>query len=162
MCTDPVLKGGGQGGYELGAHTASGDLRDPDESFVASPACRRELPCPHGPTPVDGAQALAANGREPRAGEENEAHKPPSTSIVSKIIAARRTESPISFKSLESTAGPRGTKAEQHKLSAHSQRHTSKLVLKSLLDRTCNHPGAMDVKAGPTRRSSRGAPQTRP
>jgi hypothetical protein len=26
------------------------------------------------------------------------------------------------------------------------QRHTSKLILKSLLDRTSNHPGAMDVK----------------
>jgi hypothetical protein len=39
-----------------------------------------------------------------------------------------------------------GTKAWQHELSAHSQRHTSKLMLKSLLDRTSIHPGAMDVK----------------
>ena len=42
--------------------------------------------------------------------------------------------------------GPRGTKAGQHALSAHSQRHTSSLIRKSLLDRTSNNPQAADAK----------------
>ncbi len=62
------------------------------------------------------------------------------TSTVSKLIAAWRGESPISFKDLDNTDGPRGTKAGQHELSTRSQRHISKLVLKSLLDNTSNHP----------------------
>jgi hypothetical protein len=53
---------------------------------------------------------------------------------------------PISFKDLESVDGPRGTKAGQHALSAHSQRHTSSLIRKSLLDRTSNNPQAVDAK----------------
>ena len=92
-------------------------------------------------------QASAAHGRDPRAGDNNnEGHNPPSTSMVSKLIAARRTESPLSFKDLECTDGPRGTKAGQHVLSAHSQRHTPNVIRKLLLDRTSNHPEAMDVK----------------
>jgi hypothetical protein len=64
-----------------------------------------------------------------------------STSTVSKLIAAWREEPPISFKDLESTDCPRGTNAGQHELSTHSQRHISKLILKSLLDHTSNLPG---------------------
>jgi hypothetical protein len=60
------------------------------------------------------------------------------------LIAAWRKEPPISFKDLESTDGPRGTKAGLHELSTHSQRHISKLILKSLLDHTSNLPEAMD------------------
>ncbi len=52
----------------------------------------------------------------------------------------------ISFKDLESTDGPRGTKAGQHELSTHSQWHISKLILKSLLDNTSNLPGTRDEK----------------
>ena len=116
-------------------------------SFVVNPTCRRDLPCPLGPPPVAGDQAHAAQGRAPHAGNNNnDGHNPPDTSMVSKLIAARRTESPISFKDLESVDGPRGTKAGQHALSAHSQRHTSSLIRKSLLDRTSNNPQAADAK----------------
>ncbi len=86
-------------------------------------------------------QAHAAHGREPRAGgNDNQGHIPPSTSTISKLIAAWRGESPISFQDLANTDGPRGTKAGQHELSTHSQRHISKLILKSLLDNTSNRP----------------------
>ncbi len=67
---------------------------------------------------------------------DNQGHNPPSTSTVSKLIAASREEPPISCKDMENTDGPRGTKAGQHELSTHSQRHISKLILKSLLDNT--------------------------
>jgi hypothetical protein len=67
-------------------------------------------------------------------------------SMVSKLTSAWREESPISFEELGSTDGSRGMKTGQHKLSAHSQRHISKLILKSLLDRTSHLPGAMDEK----------------
>jgi hypothetical protein len=109
MCTDPVL-GDGQGGHVAGVPTAFGDLGTTGdllaelrtcEGFVASPSCRRELPCPHGIFRVIGAQAHAAHGREPRAGgNDNEGHNPPSTSMVSKLIAAWHTDSPISFQDL--------------------------------------------------------------
>jgi hypothetical protein len=64
--------------------------------------------------------------------------------MVSKLSAAWHSESPISFQGLEGTDGPRGTKAGQHQLSAHSQQHTSKLILKSLLDHTSIRPETMD------------------
>jgi len=150
MYTDPVM-GDGQGGHVAGVSTAFGD---PDttgdllselrkcQGFVASPSCRRELPCPHGAPPVIGAQAPAAHQREPRAGgNDNVNHNPPNTSTVNKLIAAWQANSPISFQELEDADGPRGTKAGQHQFSAHSQRHTSKLILKSLLDHIGNHPG---------------------
>jgi hypothetical protein len=154
MCTDPVLGDGqGQGGHVASVPTAFGDLGTTGdllaelrtcEGFVASPSCRRELPCPHGAPPVIGAQAHAAHGREPRAGgNDNEDHNPPSTSMVSKLIASWHTDSLISFQDLGGTDGPRGTKAGQHQLSAHSQQHTSKLILKSLLDHTSNRPGTI-------------------
>ena len=58
------------------------------------------------------AQAHTARGREPRAGgNDNQGHNPPSTSTVSKLIAAWREEPPLSFKDLESMDGPRGIKA---------------------------------------------------
>jgi hypothetical protein len=150
MYTDPVM-GDGQGGHVAGVSTAFGD---PDttgdllselrkcQGFVASPSCRRELPCPHGAPPVIGAQAPAAHQREPRAGgNDNVNHNPLNTSTVNKLIAAWQANSPISFQELEDADGPRGTKAGQHQFSAHSQRHTSKLILKSLLDHIGNHPG---------------------
>ncbi len=149
MCTDLVL-GDGQGGRARGDPTAFGDLDKTGDllaelrtcqHLVASPSCRQELPCPHGIFRVVGAQAHAAHGREPRAGgNDNQGHIPPSTSTVSKLIAAWRGESLISFQDLENTDGPRGTKAGQHELSTHSQRHISKLILKSLLDNTSNRP----------------------
>ena len=108
---------------------------------MASPSCRQELPCPHGIFRVVGAQARAAHGSEPRAGgNDTQGHTPPSTSTVSKLIAAWRGEPPISFQDLENTDGPRGTKAGQHELSTHSQRHISKLIRKSLLDNSSNRP----------------------
>jgi hypothetical protein len=146
MCTDLVLGGGQGGGHARGAPTAFGDLDKTGDllaelrtcqHLVASPSCRQEPPCPHGIFRVVGAQAHAAHGREPRTGgNDNQGHIPPSTSTVSKLIAAWRGESPISFQDLESTDGPRGTKAGQHELSTHSQRHISKLILKSLLNNT--------------------------
>ncbi len=155
MCTDLVL-GDGQGGHARGAPTAFGDLEKTGDllaelracqRFVASPSCRQELPCPHGIFRVVGAQAHAAHGREPRAGgNDNQGHNPPRTSTVSKLIAAWREELPISFKDLESTDGPRATKAGQHELSTHSQRHISKLILKSLLVDTSNLQGTRDEK----------------
>jgi hypothetical protein len=91
-------------------------------------------PRPHGAPPVIGARAHAAHRREPRAGgNDNRSHNTPSTSMVSKLIAAWHTDSPISSQDLEDTDGPRGTKAGQHQLSAHSQQHTSRRILKSLL-----------------------------
>ncbi len=118
-----------------GAPTAFGDLDKTGDllaelracqHFVASPSCRQELPCPFGAPPVLGAQAHAAHEKDPRAGgNDNQGHNSPSTSTVSKLIAAWRVESPISFKDLENTDGPRG-KAGQHELSTHSQRHISK------------------------------------
>jgi hypothetical protein len=149
MCTDLVL-GDGLGGSVRGDPTAFGELDktgDPlaelrtCQRYVASPSCRQELPCPHGAPPVVGAQAHAAHGSEPRAGgNDTQGHIPPSTSTVSRLIAAWRGESPISFQDLENTDGPRGTKAGQHVLSTHSQRHISKLILKALLDNTSNCP----------------------
>jgi hypothetical protein len=58
--------------------------------------------------------------------------------VASKLTAAWRGESSISFQDLDNTDGPRGTKAGQHELSTHAQRHISKLILKSLLDNTSN------------------------
>jgi hypothetical protein len=149
MCTDLVL-GDGQGGRARGDPTAFGELDKTGDllaelrtcqHYVANPSCRQELPCPHGAPPVVGASAHAAHGSEPRAGgNDNQGHIPLSTSTVSRLIAAWRGESPISFQDLENTDGPRGTKAGQHELSTHSQRQISKLILKSLLDNTSNCP----------------------
>ena len=74
-------------------------------------------------------------------------HNPPSTSTVNKLIAAWQANSPISFQELGDTDGPRGTKAGQHQFSAHSQQHTSKLILKSLLDNASARTGATDGHA---------------
>ena len=150
MCTDRVL-GDGQGRHARGAPTAFGgrnstgdllaELRD-CQRFVANPSCRKELPCPHGAPPVVGAQAHAAHRKAPRAGgiNHNQGHNSPSTSTASKLTAAWHAESPISFQDLENTDGARGTKAGQHQLSMHAQRHVSKLILKALLDNIGNHP----------------------
>ena len=112
------------------------------QRFVANPSCRKELPCPHGAPPVVGTQAHAAHGKAPRAGgiNNNQGHNSPSTSTVSKLLAAWSAESPISFQDLENTDGTRGTKAGQHQLSMHAQQHVSKLIRKSLLDNISNLP----------------------
>jgi hypothetical protein len=70
MCTDPVL-GDGQGGHVAGVPTAFGDLGTTGdlltelrtcEGFVASPSCRRELPCPHGAPPLIGPRPTRRTG----------------------------------------------------------------------------------------------------
>jgi hypothetical protein len=123
MCTDPVL-GDGQGGHVAGVPTAFGDLGTTGDLLaelrMASPSCRRELPCPHGAPPVIGAQTHAAHGREPReGGNDNEGHNPPSTSMVSKLIAAWHTDSPITSR----TWGVRTARGEPRPGST-SSRHT--------------------------------------
>jgi hypothetical protein len=163
MCTDPVLDDG-QGRHARGDPAAFGELDKTGDlleelrtcqRYVASPSCRQELPCPHGIFRVVGAQARAAHGSEPRAGgNDTQGHTPLSTSTVSKLIAAWQGESPISFQDLENTDGPRGTKAGQHELSTHAQRHTSKLIRKALLDNSSNRPEAEVLPlVRPTRRS---------
>ena len=54
-----------------------------------------------------------SDGGDGSGNNNNDGHNPPDTSMVSKLIAARRTEPLISFKDLESVDGPRGTKAGQ-------------------------------------------------
>ena len=146
FCTDLVLGDGAlQGDPEaFGELDKTGDLLTEFrvcQRYVASPSCRQELPCPHGAPPVVGTQARAARGSEPRAGgNDTQGHTPPSTSTVSKLITAWRSESLISFQDLENTDGPRGTKAGQNELSKHAQQHTSKLIRKALLDNSSNRP----------------------
>ncbi len=135
MCTDLVL-GDGQGGRARGDPTAFGDLDKTGDllaelrtcqHLVASPSCRQELPCPHGIFRVVGAQAHAAHGREPRAGgNDNQGQIPPSTSTVSKLIAAWRGESPISFQDLENTRTARGAPRPDSTSSRRTHNGTSR------------------------------------
>jgi hypothetical protein len=148
MCTGPAFGDPGTTGDLL---TRAPDLR----KLRGEPVMPAGTPCPHGAPPVIGAPAHVAHRKEPRAGgNDNGGHNTPSTSMVSKLIAAWHSDMPISFQDLGDTDGPRGTKAGQHQLSAHSQQHISKLILKSLLDNTSN-PSYHNQPQAPCRMAAR-------
>ena len=62
--------------------------------------------------------------------------------MQARLLLAWQSEDTISFQDLEDADFPRGTISGQHELSAHSQRHLSKVVLKSLLDAITHNPGS--------------------
>ena len=62
--------------------------------------------------------------------------------MQSRLLLAWQSEGTVSFGDLENTDYPQGTKSGQHELSAHSQRHLSKVLLKSLLDAITHDPGS--------------------
>ncbi len=66
--------------------------------------------------------------------------------MQSRLLLAWQSEDTISFQDLEDSDFPRGTISSQHELSAHSQRHLSKDLLKSLLDAITHDPGSKEER----------------
>ena len=144
MCSDKVL-----GAETLAAGTVRsegfGDLVDQlrrCQAYVANPQFRYNLPCPLGQPPVCGKRPQHQRDAEPITAANAQAQPPPRESVQSRLLLAWQSEDTVSFGDLEDTDYPQGTKSGQHELSAHSQRHLSKVLLKSLLDAITHDPGS--------------------
>jgi hypothetical protein len=144
MCSDKVL-----GAEELAGNARSEGFADLVDELrkcqvvVANPQHRYQLPCPFGHPPVC--------GQRPQKGGTSHRCQQPSPARTARECAVPSPDrvaigGTISFQALEDTDAPHGTLSGQHELSAHSQRHLSKLILESLLDGTTHDPGSKDKK----------------
>ena len=148
MCSDKVL---GSEAPQAGAIRSEGfrDLVDQlrkCQEYVARPKHRYPFRCPFGHPPVCGKRPQHQRDAEPHAAANDQAQPPPRESVQSRLLLAWHSEDTISFQDLEDLDFPRGTISGQHELSAHSQRHLSKVLLKSLLDAITHDPGSKDER----------------